>query len=743
VAETRWANFEDQVRDIASRIFGKRCRRERIAGVDFDGFIEESSDRVTLVEATTQFNLDKVRGDINRLTAARNVLWQKGKYCRPFLILQRDPTQSMTDLCDESHVKVMSVSSFAALFIEYERYRLERLSYPFGSSVNPSDGRPDQTRYVPVSYINKVSGRDYTVRAIADALISGSDIVLLGEYGSGKSRCIRQVYELLSAEWGATFQFPFAVNLRDSWGLRRGEEILRRHMNALGLDELKAQAVKVFNRGSALLLLDGFDEIGIQAWATDDAKLAQLRASALEGVKELIIESNLGTLVAGREHYFSSRDEMISALGLREKETIVLYAKEEFTADELRLYFQEANIDVTFPEWLPRRPLICQTIASLAVAEIDAMFGRSADEALFWDHFILTLCERDAKIHPAFTAEAIFGILLELSRLTRTRAANVGPVSQKDLQDAFEAVVGQRPVEEGSALLQRLPSLGRIGTESPDRQFVDFYILDGLRGSHAARILELDETRRSQVLEESWTNPLGPLGQTVLLPALEGRWSQYEQILGRATQSKNKTLAADLASAMLRSSRNSVDFRAALIRDGAFSELDFSISQSKNLTIESCTIETLVLPFSPPDNTSLKDCLVNKVVGASALSGLPAWISLAGADEFDSVRTVSRIRNAKLSTAHEVLVGIIKKTFFQPGSGRKEEALLRGFGSGQGQKVAPKILNILLREKILSKFKGNEGWVYSPERSQAGRMGEMLEKLRSSTDPLWSEVGEI
>jgi hypothetical protein len=90
-----------------------------------------------------------------------------------------------------------------------------------------------------------------------------------------------------------------------------------------------------------------------------------------------------------------------------------------------------------------------------------------------------------------------------------------------------------------------------------------------------------------------------------------------------------------------------------------------------------------------------------------------------------------------------VFVAIIKKTFFQKGAGRKEEALIRGFGVGAAQGVAPKMLNLLLRENVLRRFKGDDGWVYAPNRAKAGRMNIILEELRSTSDELWKMIESI
>ncbi len=206
-------------------------------------------------------------------------------------------------------------------------------------------------------------------------LIDGRNIILTGEYGSGKSRCISEVFAISSAMWAESYQFPVAVNLRDCWGLQRSEEIVRRHFDSLGLDDITPAAVRAFNSRNMLFLIDGFDEIGVQSWSSDDARLRQLRSQALSGVRDIVQTCGTGTLIAGRDHYFSSNSEMLSALGLNMSDTLIVGVKEEFSAEEMTAYFEAAQIEFDAPEWLPRRPLMCQTISNLDADERSQMFG--------------------------------------------------------------------------------------------------------------------------------------------------------------------------------------------------------------------------------------------------------------------------------------------------------------------------------------------------------------------------------
>jgi hypothetical protein len=371
------------------------------------------------------------------------------------------------------------------------------------------------------------------------------------------------------------------------------------------------------------------------------------------------------------------------------------------------------------------------------------MFGTSSGEVTFWNHFIKVLCQRDARINTFFDMETIYNVFVALSRITRRCISNVGPISQRDLQDAFESVVGQLPVEEASVMLQRLPSLGRIGAESSDRRFVDMFILDGLRAKDISTLVDKDDAYRQKVFKENWLNPLGSLGQSILASDMKGRIDGYRQIGSRAATANNSTLSADIISSMSHIENAHIDMQGINIVGGVFSEFILNGTSLSNLSISEATFELLVLPSSPPHNIKISHSLASKVSGAASYSGLPSWVQLDLVDEFDSVQTVAQIKKAGFSPAHEILVAILKKTFKQKGAGRKEEALLRGFGSGASKKIASSIINKLLHEQILDRHKGDEGWIYSPIRNETARILTILDQLRSSTDPLWTEVDSL
>jgi hypothetical protein len=62
---------------------------------------------------------------------------------------------------------------------------------------------------------------------------------------------------------------------------------------------------------------------------------------------------------------------MISCLGAYQDSTIIIECKYEFTKEEIDEFlvksYEEGELhDITFPEWLPRRPLVIQIVLKYA-----------------------------------------------------------------------------------------------------------------------------------------------------------------------------------------------------------------------------------------------------------------------------------------------------------------------------------------------------------------------------------------
>jgi hypothetical protein len=244
------------------------------------------------------------------------------------------------------------------------------------------------------------------------------------------------------------------------------------------------------------------------------------------------------------------------------------------------------------------------------------------------------------------------------------------------------------------------------------------------------------------IVQTAYTNPLEELGQRILARDIETRPKKAVEIAKQAAVGSNHILACDLVAALMHTHSERVDFENLVVDDGNFIRLDLARALPMNLTISNTVFGTLVLPASVPVKTAIKNCLAERVIGVASPTVLPAWIEKLTADKYDSTESVSRIRQIGLDPAHEILVTVVRKTFFQKGSGRKEEALVRGLGQ-VALRTVPQIINLLLREDILTRFRGKEGEVYAPNRKFAGRMKQMLYELTTSNDPIWIEAGKL
>ncbi len=289
-------------------------------------------------------------------------------------------------------------------------------------------------------------------------------------------------------------------------------------------------------------------------------------------------------------------------------------------------------------------------------------------------------------------------------------------------------------------MLQRLPSLGRVGAESNDRQFVDIYILDGLRAKDIASISLFNDQGTDSATSQKWQNPLDDLGQRVLASDTSLADKTKLQLAQMAVKNGNIVLASDVVAALTRSSDTPMDFEHLEVRNGDFLLLALNERALSNLRLVDSYIGELAFPVKSCKQVEIENCISPKVTGVASQAALPTWIKSLEVEDFDSVASVSRIRKIGLKPAHEILTTIIRKTFFQKGAGRKEEALLRGLGMISGKNYSGRILNIMIREGLLTTFKGNEGTVYSPVRSHTRRMQTILDELSASADPLWLEV---
>lgn len=737
-----WKKLEEKVRLTASYLWNAPADSEKIKGVNVDCVLKIKNNYWVAIEITKTKRLAKFRNDLAKFASIRPHLFDKDIYVECFFICEIEPSPSMVETGKGHHVKVMSYHSFEKMFFDFTKYYHERSQRRFGSAVDPYSGKKDERAYIPIEYIGVSANENYNIEDIANLLLKGKRIILLGNYGTGKSRCMQELFLKLGESGKKQMIFPFCFNLRNFWGSRRSHEIIRRHFDDLGLSQSADSAIKIFEKNMVIFLLDGFDEIGSQAWVDNPDKLRIVRSESLLGVKDLIKRSSGGLIITGREHYFNHNREMFECLGLDEKTTIIIKCPEEFSDDVMTEYLKNISDKLILPSWLPKRPLICQIINTIDNDLLENIVNEAPGELEFWDIVIDAICTREAKINVAIDSETVKALLILLSRVTRSKPNNVGPITFSDIKASFEKIVGISPNDEAAVMIQRLPTLGRIEAESTDRHFVDPYILDGFRAEDVINIVSfMDEN----VKHENWINPLCNFGTNLVAKSINdtNNYVGFMKYLNLINHFKNRTLIGDIFSSLINSYKKDLDFNNISIDGTHISNLNLANSRASNFYIFDSYIERLDITATQVRNVIIKDCVIKKVYGVSAEKNLPEWMKNNDIELYEAVNRYARIKRAPLRIEQNIFCIIIMRTFFQPGSGRKEDTLVKGYGVTSNKKIVYKILNMLLSEGILTKSKGDSGNVYNPTRRYTKRMEQILTELNNSKDELWLRLDEF
>lgn len=726
-----WQKLEEEVRAAATSKWKLPCTSQTIHGVRCDAVINYRHDYLILIEISRKNTLNKLREDLTKHSLMRTALMAEKKYAECYFITEKNES-SLVESGKSLNVEVLSVEAFSAKFVGSAQYVAARRRKIFGSAVDPDSGEPDRIPYIPIHYVDSKQKR-YTTEEISKLLVQGRHIVLQGEFGTGKSRCLWQVFEQI-AKKNEMF-VPIAINLRDNWGYMRFHHIIQNHLDSMGLGTFQSSMVSSLIEGRHVVLLDGFDEIGSQSWTGDPARLSEVRMQSHTGVRDLINECRkCGILITGREHYFNSEQEMRDCLGLA-GDYISLRCPDEFTEDEIRAYLIGAvGIDAA-PEWMPKKPLICRLLARLDKEEIERIHTASNGEVDFFENVLDAICEREKLINTSTTADAIKRILLSISQDSRKYSESDEKISMPEINSAFMDATGVPPIDKSAILLQRLPYLGRFSGESTDRKFVDTYAKDGLRGlAFAASIAESNP----HVGHSNWRQPLGLFGVQAAAHKMSLGQAGINYIRD-AVKKGNNQAGCDYVSIQNLRNYKDIDYGRLNISSGTIENMTFSQSEHKNLTLDGVYIDRIILDDPNFINVHFIKCIINIINGAGRQEALPeAFERNCHIERYETALSAARISEMNLSKHHKTLISLIKKLFFQPGAGRQEEALLRGAEAYWDVDAADFYLRYMIKNGLVTREKGDHGWIYVPKRRYTRRMGHIMDARSASKDELWN-----
>lgn len=740
-----WRTFEERVRTIASLRWRAECSPGHDHGIDFDGLIRISPEEIVVIEITINMTLNKVRDDIAKIVPYRAALISDAIFCRAYIILDEDPTNSMREAGEKAHIRVLSLREFEREFFDFAAYKELRISQPFGSAVDSRTGENDKREFVPVRYSAPGGKPDLSITDIAEKLMRGATVVLTGDYGTGKSRCVREVFSELSESVTRSGAYPIAINLRDHWSSSNAMEIIAGHLGNIGLQGSVDNTIRLLNAGRLVLLLDGFDEIGTQVHDPRASDRRVLRKYAVRGLRDLILRAKSGILLTGRSHFFDGDKEMFEALGIANSHNVVVArVPDDFTEDEARIYLAGLKVQAPCPEWLPRKPLVFQLLAEIDVAEVNRLLSQNVGRFEFWMAFFFAVCVRESRgVSESVSAETVQEILLELAVRSRYSTVFLGRLSPREIDEAYETVVGSIPDEAGRLLLARLCTLGRIEPESPDRQFIDASLVDVLR---AEQLVSELSSMSDRFVRAKWQQGLRVMGAVyaanlIDMYELHNSCFSYIRKFGAST---NSWMLGEIASIISICGSGDIDFHSLQVINGYLPVLNLHKKSLKNLTISNSEISILDIDrttVTASQRISINGCIVDTVYGVSSQDGLPDWISETEIIYFEQLSNASAIKQSNIPSQNKLLLAIIHKIFFQRGAGREEAALRKGgYGQEYSAKIVGKILLLLMREGVIERHKGDDGWIYGPVRAATARMNKLRSELSLSKDTIWQTV---
>lgn len=739
--------FEDEVRRVARSLwpYARHSGAVNLDGKERDG-VFETEEAIHVLECTTWATKDKAQKDLEKIRAAIRKLQRADKPAVGWFVTSREPTADQRGLLRPGEpIRMMSFEQFRSKLIDSMAYLQLRDDYPFGSARDPqSGGIKAPERYVPIRLtVDAPNVRTITVTEIVAEVSEGSRFLLLGDYGAGKSMTLRQIHRALASEArkGRSIRFPLHVNLRDHQGQVDPVEVLERHARRLGFPT-PTQLVRAWRAGQVHLLLDGFDEIATMGWQGPTKNLRQIRRRSVSAVRDFVKESpaETGIVVAGREHFFESRSEMLAAFDATLGFQSVRLA--DFSTDQVGDYLADLGWNQDVPGWVPARPLLLAYLANRGLLQDVLESAEGTPPAVAWDDLLDRICEREAQIEAGIDSHTVRRILERLATLARRSSSGIGPVFFDDVERAFREVVGYPPDEAAMVLLQRLPGLGAPDPQDQSSRFVDEQLVDAARAGDVVAYVQ-NPYADGAAGDRDWVQLLGTLGVEVAAVRMMSDQHLLDNVavaLGRLARSVegHSPLAADLVRVMAELGAPQALKEPTYIESVVVPGFSWT-GEGADLRLANfrdCVIEHLELPRDGDADVQLpyfERCMIGAVEGRMSERDLPAehFIECEISDYVDATLTTGGIMAMSLPKGTRVVLTVLKKLYRQRGSARKESALLRGLDLGDRELVGP-VLDLLQREGLAVRTRAGGQRVWAPVRKNGARVSAILDSPATS-----------
>lgn len=758
--------FENDSRRIARQLWSEAAYSgaRLVDGRERDG-VFETEDCIHLLEATVSRSKEKALTDGKKLAdLAKSYGKTFDKAIRCWFVTRDEPTADQRAAIEayRARITALSFSQFQSKLIDTCTYLDLRENYPFGSVRDPASGTPARgLDYIPLDLVERSTGTLWTISEIRDGLLVGKRFLTLGDYGAGKSMTLREIHkELRTAHLkGKTPTFPIYLNLRDHFGQLNPAEVLERHARNIGFGS-PTHLVRAWRAGYAVLLLDGFDELTTLGMQGIWKRLQDIRYRSMQVIREFVREqpSSVGIVLAGRAHFFDGSKEMRGALGAS------LFASEltlsEFNDEQIKRYLARNGLDARVPAWLPSRPLLVGYLAASGV--LRETFGDSnvgekssaiaTDPAHGWDFMLDKICNREAEIEAGIDGPTVRRILERLGTVCRKNRGGLGPLTTDELRRAFATVCGYEPDEKGAVLLQRLPGLGVDRPDEQTRTFLDEDFADVCRAGDVYRYI-LDPFNTDASVFNGAECGLGDLGIGVcVIKTIEAHQSngKLNAVLQRAgSWTDISMLLVDLV-------RTAIELGYTIeapleIKDIYLPSLELTVKMGvcDNLRFVNCYFSKITLDAEVGSEQlpRFARCYIDELDGRSSQKDLPVGVFTEDCEfgKFSEASdTTNSITEMDLPLGTKVLLSILRKVYMRSGSGRKENALLRGLDH-HSRRLVPQVLRLLQSEGLISPYNraGMDMTIWVPDRAQSSRVARIVSSPRTCGDRLVEIAEEI
>lgn len=751
--------FEEDVLQIAralwptSRVGGQIL----IDGRERDGvFVTE--ELVHLIECTTSRKKDKAEEDCAKLAKLVTKMRRQhpSKGVKGWFITKEPPTADQRTVVERynNDIYACSVVEFRNKLVDALSYLRVRADYPFGSMRDPDSG--DRTieagrfKYVSIDILSADKDKWNPFR-ISDGLLDGKKFVLLGDFGIGKSTTLREIFINLGNLYrkGESVRFPILLNLRDHYGQSNPAEALERHARNVGYDT-PSHLVRAWRAGYAVLLLDGFDEIAIPGWTGQVARLKEIRRSSMELIRRFVEEtpSGEGMAIAGRAHYFDSASERNSALGLGSgfKELNL----NDFNEHQIKDYLESKGWSRSIPDWFPSRPLLLGYLAAHHWLDALVDVGDSVSPAEGWHALLDQVSKREADIVSGIDGQTVRAIIERLATKARATQSGLGPLKPSDITLAFYEICGFTPDDKGMLLLQRLPGLGSTHAEDGSRDFID---LDYMAAAQAGDIVRFITNPYSYNPETAarWGESIGNLSRQIAAyqcSSLGYSDTKLSAAAERAARTDSTyTICSDVVETM-KEMRLDYTAKEIVIRDVELDEtfVDNGVNHSK-ITYQDCYFRKVEIDHDVTirESPRFEQCYFGLIEGRASISDIPEGVidSRCEIEAFgDTLETNDAIGETSIPLGSKVLLTVLRKLYTQRGRARQESSLIRGL-SNTTRGVVPRILQLLVAERLVLRAPTKGGWVWVPVRAQTDRVRDMIESPTASKDPVMVEARKL